>query len=588
MSDNGEINLLSSHGSTVETVGGLLDTQYLFEIPLNQRSLSWSGTDLKTVWVDLLDCANSGYPHFMGFMVFENRPRNGKPNLIVQDGQQRLMCLLSITGILYRSIKDDPDAAGEATSLRSWIERHGAPRLALDHHHGHLSKLLVNGTAEPHPGTEPKTAKKFRSAFASLEREIIAFTGKKTRPELQAWVRTFIRALQEDVYLISVTVNSPALALRVFDRLNARGVKLSQADIVKNMLYRAAHDQGQAEGEISTEWDRLVATVPFASITTYLRYWAQMADCKPYSEKELPNVLRSRIERDPLAFLQGLNVSARYLRDWWDCSQTSKHIDKTVAEHLELIGHPQLAYPMLWRASELHSEASITTAELSSLAKSVEHFVFRELVVMKKKTSDIELHLIASMQALFEHGFATSQKVLRDKSDDEEFTKHFSTWTVRRSKKQFYTLREIERFLGSSPGTSYVWKDDKRTRSWEVEHIYPQGSRSSSNSKGTTSHVLTVEVNRIGNLVLLERKLNNHVKDKSFEEKKKVYKSGFRTKRSSHARSQMVAVNGPVAEEVGKDRYQVLTAIKAKDFGDEQVKKRQSQLAALAPDIWQI
>ena len=591
MSSSGVIHLLSQDESVVDTVGGLLDTNYGFEIPLNQRALSWRAVDLKTLWTDLLEATITGNPHFMGFMVFENRRQNRKRILVVQDGQQRLMCLLAIAGILYRAIADDPNAASEANSLRRWIDNHGTPRLVLDHHHHHLSELILSGKAGPHSGTEPLTAKRFASAFKSLEQEIQDFTSKKTKPELKTWVHTFVRTLQEQVYLISLMVESPALALRVFDRLNASGVKLSQADIVKNMLYQAALDKGQQESQISTQWDNLVTTVPFANVTTFLHYWAQFQDCESYAEKDLPEAVRARIEADPISFLKALNLSAKHLREWWDCSQTSATVDKSVAENLKLIGRPQLAYPLLWRASELRVANLISDAELASLAKSLERYIFRELVVTQRKTSEIEQHLISATAELIENGPTKSQGVLRNRSNDEEFSTHFSNWTVREVKKQFYTLREIERFLGSgspSPGTSYTWQDDKRTRAWEVEHISPKAPRKGAGSSKPPSNPRTVELNRVGNLVLLEKALNNHVKDKSFVEKKKVYKDGFSTKRKSHSGSQMIAVSGPVPKQVGKKKYRVLTDFSSKTFGDKEIIERQNELAALAPEIWRI
>lgn len=563
-----------------ETVGQLLTSGHLLDIPLNQRALEWDFSKMQSVWNDLREIAeNPLLEHFMGFMVFQSAGTKQKPVYVVQDGQQRLMCLVSITGILYRLLleRDPSKSASQQASLANLFQTHNRPRLKLDSHHEHLSALLNQGIAGQPLGKERKSAAKFQKAFHELERTIRAELSSLSDEQLRDWASSYIIALHDRALLMAVSVTSPALALKIFYRLNVGGVALSASDIAKNLAYLAAERQHVPEREVTDRWERLVELVPFSSLSDFLRYWAEMQDEAMLKKKgSLDLALQEHCGNDVVAYLDKLVKSAQSLHDWWNESQG---ISIPVGEALRLLGRPALAYPLLWVADELLSDGVITLADRDAIAKAVECYIFRELTVGKRKTNEIRAHLILSATELRTNGATAAIGVLSAKSPDSVFQQAFETWVTRTKTKQFYVLREIERRLSEgqpTPGASYSWTDDKKTRAWEIEHICPIAKKA----------VLTVEVNRIGNLVLLEKALNRACKDKDFAGKRIIYRSGRTGPRPLHGSKMSAVVGGNYPTGIV---YTALVAMsKIPLFGDKQIQARQKELAAVAVQQWKI
>lgn len=553
------------------TIGPLLN-QYWFNIPLNQRSLAWRGDTLKQLWTDVRDSTDNGNPHFLGFMVFQRAGNANHPELIVQDGQQRLMCMMSIFGILAKTIENEPLAKGEYSDLRHLVYPGNKPRLTLDAHHQHLATLLISGTSGanlPTNQNERQTAKRFKGAFEALEDEIGSFIRAKPNAERGPWVRKLIDASYSSVFVTSVSVTSQSLALKIFDRLNTGGSPLSPADTIKNLLFLSANAKSLSEQQISSHWERLVKLIPFAEVTSYLRYWALVETGSTVSNKDLANALKPLIDSDPIGLIDRLTRDAGFLSDWW----TEKNgVPHDPASALALLGRPALGYPLLWTASRLCADGQISSTELDRMARAVESYIFRELTVKGRKTNEIEQHLAASAEYLLDRSVKDAVKVLATGSPDTDFSAAFSTWTTRSNKKQFYVVREIERALGPSAGASFLWTDKKKTRAWEIEHIHPVAKAA----------VLGVEVNRVGNLVLLEKALNRVALDADFQEKKEIYKKGYKGKRKTVPPSTMRAVVGPIV--LGS--YTPL--VNYQTFEKDQVESRQKQLADLALNIWSV
>lgn len=566
------------------TIGALIYAS-TFTIPLNQRPLAWDSSKMSSVWKDLRDSAESGGANFLGFMVFQKVGKGNKPDYTVQDGQQRLMCILSICGILLTNLEKKGGNEQEKADLRNLISPLGKPRLRLDKHHAYLMPLLDgHAAAPPDGGSERPSAKKFVKSFGELSKEISKEFANRKVSERGPWVRELITALDERTFVTAIAVKSQSLALRVFFRLNSGGVPLSAADSVKNLFFLAAERQKIPDTEISDCWDTLLEQVPYAELTTYLRYWALTRFARKVSNKELVETLRAPIDSDPKALLAELVTDAEHLRVWWDGTNIPAG-SQDVAEALQLLDQPLLAYPLLWRGSSLHTAKKITDSELRKLAVAIERYIFRELTVRRRKTNEIEAHLAESSKYL-EVGSVNvtgAIRVLSGKSDDNDFKDAFATWSERRKKKQFYVVRAIERFLGSAPGASYKWSEGK-SRDWEVEHIYPQSKRAG----------LSVSVNRIGNLVLLERAINGSIQAADFADKKKAYEFGIPRKRGKNVPpSKLSAVVGPIDGKYTPDpsdptKTQYTLVVDYQKFEEVDIRKRQAELSGLAPEIWKI
>ncbi|MFM6517697.1 MAG: DUF262 domain-containing protein, partial [Microcystis panniformis] len=96
------------------------------------------------------------------------------------------------------------------------------------------------------------------------------------------------------------TVNDELNAYRVFETLNARGVKLSSTDLLKNYLFSVVHAQKADERELQeldNRWEILVSKLGSESFPDFLRtHWNSRYKFLRHSElfKRIRDSIRDR------------------------------------------------------------------------------------------------------------------------------------------------------------------------------------------------------------------------------------------------------------------------------------------------------
>lgn len=272
-------------------IGELLKKGRL-EVPPNQRSYAWEDRHILTLFQDLNEAIAAGdEDYFLGTIVLV-QPEMGIPT--ISDGQQRIA---TVTILLCR-IRDKLIAInreGSATSLDTDFLRNidreteaVVPRLKLnlEDNDFYVRRVILSPSDDDYAGAqtlEPKRSSNERIARAStlstefLE-DILATVPAQSHAEyLLRWVRFLEKAANVAV----VTVLDEAAAFRMFETLNDRGLRASQADILKNYFFSRAGDRlheawgmwNSITGAIETleedDNERLISYVRHLWITTH-------------------------------------------------------------------------------------------------------------------------------------------------------------------------------------------------------------------------------------------------------------------------------------------------------------------------------
>jgi len=83
--------------------------------------------------------------------------------------------------------------------------------------------------------------------------------------------------ISNSLFFTVITVNNELNAYKVFETLNARGVRLSSTDLLKNYLFSVIHKHRSDEHELSDlerNWDNLVDRLGAESFPDFLRiFW---------------------------------------------------------------------------------------------------------------------------------------------------------------------------------------------------------------------------------------------------------------------------------------------------------------------------
>ncbi|WP_308301006.1 DUF262 domain-containing protein [Crossiella sp. S99.2] len=115
------------------TLTGLIQGQRQFQVPLYQRTYSWTDKQLELLWEDVLSQAEpppAGPTHFLGSVVLAPSPRSeaGFEQWVVVDGQQRLTSL-SLALAALRDHLGETERINDLYLLNRY--KHGDDRLRL-------------------------------------------------------------------------------------------------------------------------------------------------------------------------------------------------------------------------------------------------------------------------------------------------------------------------------------------------------------------------------------------------------------------------------------------------------------------------
>lgn len=233
-----------------------------FQVPLYQRTYSWSEKQLAQLWNDVLEQAElrdsgaSASTHFLGSVVLAPSPQNEAtfPRWLVVDGQQRLTTLsLALMAIRDHIAEDKPDEA----------ERIDEEYLINKRKRGdEYFRLLPTQADRPQfathvrgPLTEQTAGDRVAAAYQFFRRkldEADAAAGSQDILHIE-------QAITSRLTLVVVSAERGDNVHRIFESLNNTGLKLSQADLLRNYLFMCLPTHGERIYE--TYWLPLQASL---------------------------------------------------------------------------------------------------------------------------------------------------------------------------------------------------------------------------------------------------------------------------------------------------------------------------------------
>ena len=211
----------------------LLGERTQYAVPYFQRSYSWGPQQWKTLWEDILELCESGSPHdhFLGSIVLlrDGEAVEGLAHFLLIDRQQRLVTLC----LFLAAVRD---AAAEAK-----------PPVAATLHGAHP---LINLGVEDEEQLKVLCTYQDRAAFASV------ITGGAEPPfsaivdAYRFFKATLKTALERNVDLVrlerialtqlsfvTITLGPEDNPYRIFESLNAKGMPLTQGDLLRNYFF---------------------------------------------------------------------------------------------------------------------------------------------------------------------------------------------------------------------------------------------------------------------------------------------------------------------------------------------------------------
>jgi Protein of unknown function DUF262/Protein of unknown function (DUF1524) len=549
-----------------------------YRIPRFQRDYSWTDVEWEDLWTDIQEVAATGIEnaHYMGYLVLQSQDER---NFDVIDGQQRLTTISIIVLATLRNLQrlvNEGERAEENTKrieqIRSSYIGYLDPvtlvarsKLSLNRNNDYYYQTYLVPLYSPLPMRGFKASEKsMREASDWFERRIADYANDPVRGDEDRGVRLarLVELICDRLFFTVITVSDELNAYKVFETLNARGVRLSATDLLKNYLFSVLHKAGEHEQEMNAledRWERLVSRLGETNLPDFLRvHW--MSRNGIVRQPDLFKAIRSRVTKREEAFQLLANLDSdidAYLgltqpdnSDWLPEAQDSARLLRQFS-----VRQP---YVVLVAASKI-----LEATSFRDLLRMIVVISFRYNVIGSMQAGEQE-RVYTALAVKISHGGASSLAEIVDGlravyPNDEQFraafaAKELKTTQSRNNRIVRYIFAELER---QTSGLAV----DRDNVVFTIEHILPQNPQSGWDAFSEPE--IEAGVYRLGNMTLLERSLNDDVGN-----------GDFASKCSGYARSE----------------YQLTKTIPV-DFGhwdSEQIARRQDSLARVATSVWRV
>jgi Protein of unknown function DUF262/Protein of unknown function (DUF1524) len=296
------------------TISNILTEQICYEIPPYQRPYSWEQENVQQLLEDVWEAYEAGdSEYFIGSLITIEKERDRRYDVV--DGQQRLTTLNLIFARLRDCISDEAvkaDLGKRILPRNVYTGEAETPRLLLrKKDQAFFRKHVLEA--------QPVTAKD-RGCLEIPQRHLVengetvdAFCLDKSQQVL----KLFANYVLTKVYVVFVTTYSWHSAYRLFNVLNARGIPLSNADLIKNTLFGQLGAQTNRSNELEERWLELEEELGIERLDAFFghhRTAVTAAKARGSLHEEIEPLVRAQ-EGGPFPFLDKVVASAEnYMR----------------------------------------------------------------------------------------------------------------------------------------------------------------------------------------------------------------------------------------------------------------------------------
>jgi len=513
----------------------VLDSGF-YTIPRFQRPYRWRRANVEDFWNDAVVGNDADY--FIGSVVVYrvNESTHG-----IVDGQQRLTTITMLLSALRNAMNTEgfKDLANGTHGLieRKDIEDRRHYVLQTETSYPYLQEYIQkfgSPEAKRQPGHEEKN---LEDAFSYLRENIAVTTDSiKSNRSLSddrrsAQIRKALVEIRDKVLalkLIFIELENEDDAYVIFETLNTRGEDLKVADLVKTHLLKLLKPKN-AEVDLPKEkWGAMVEVLEQSqeelSVNSFLHHvWLSKYDYT--TEKKLFKEVKKRVNANNVSqFFDELENDAKLYRQIHETTFRPWSGDEAgIRDALRAMNifKVKQQLPMVLSVMREYGARRIKRKHAEDMLRAIENFHFAFTAVTSQRSSGgiSFMYALHARKLMAASDLASKivvmqelKKKLRDRLPSRaEFIANFSEIAysdeyTKQKKLVQYVLRRITEFHSRGVALDYELMT--------IEHLAPQ------NGKGPV--VGERNIAAVGNLVLVDPKLNNKLGNREFAIKKKI------------------------------------------------------------------
>lgn len=548
-----------------KTYRQLMGNGLRYEIPKFQRDYTWEQEQWDDLWQDINSLENNEEnEHYMGYLVLQT---SNNKNFQIIDGQQRLTTLSILILTVLKSLKElaskqidaDNNIKRQESLLNSYIgyidpvtlisnNKLKLNRNSDDYYKHHM--VLLNELPLRNTNTSQKHMRDcFNWYYEKIEKK---FNSGES-------LAGFIDNIVDKLFFTVIEVSDQINAFKVFETLNARGVQLSSSDLLKNYLFSVVDETNHYIAEIEELekiWGIIVGKLGENKFEDYLRYYWNSFN-KTVSKKNLFKTIKNQIKTKEQVFeliRDLMNKADIYLAlqspedvTWKDSPEVQlalwelKLYQIRQTNSLLLISYSKLPFAKFKKLLQICSVISFRYNVIGGLNPNAQEDIYNSIALKIYQSGDFA---IKDFQAIY----------VSDLNFQNDFSSKSFKNTSRNHKVVKYVLTKIEEY-------KYQNEISPDSDIYNIEHILPESADESWGS--FNQEEIDRSIYKIGNLTILEKKLNSEADIKSFKEKKEYYQK-------SNAK-----LNKNIVEQY-------------EDWTESKISIRQKELAKDAKSIWSV
>jgi hypothetical protein len=517
----------------------LIGNGLTYRIPRFQRDYSWTNDEWEDLWADILaTLKENGEPsHYMGYLVLQSADDK---TFDVIDGQQRLTTLSLIVLAVLKNIQRlidthnyPDDNKRRLDQIRQTYVGYLDPvtliaraKLTLNrNNNAYYQSHIVPLGHLPQRGFRA-SEHLLRKAFEWFDRQITAYLRSNAGDEGKRLAQ-LIEDISDRLFFTVITVTDELNSYKVFETLNARGVRLSATDLLKNYLFSVLDRGGESDHELRAledRWEAIVGRLQSENFPDFLRvHWnsrhsfARQADLfktirSSVADREAVFHLLRGMEEDLDTYLA---LSSPEASDW-------SADDKRHASALKTFRVRQ-PFPLL-----LAARRSFDPADFTGLLRATVVISMRYNVIGTNSTGEQEriYNAVAERVAKLElRTLSVTLPAMRSiYPDDAAYRASFSEKSIRTTDSRNnrvvrFILCALEKHLSQQ---DYDFSSD----AFNVEHILPQNAPDGWG--GFSNDDAEAMLYRLGNMTLLDANTNRDLGVIEYTAKRDRYRaSGF-------------------------------------------------------------
>jgi hypothetical protein len=559
-----------------DTYRKLMGNGLTYRIPPFQRDYSWTEAEWEDLWLDIVSTlAPDGEPaHYMGYLVLQSQDDKV---FDVIDGQQRLTTLSLIVLATLKNLQRLIDSGKDPERTRQRLEQLRqtyvgyldpvtlVPRakLALNRNNENYYQTYLVPLVDPLPQRGFRASEhSLRKAFVWFDKRLSDYVRRSGEPDEGRLLAQLVDQMSDKLFFTVITVTDELNAYRVFETLNARGVRLSATDLLKNYLFSVLHRSQNHEHELKTledRWEAMVGRLGSESFPDFLRmHWNSRHSF--VRQAELFKTIRGKVtaREQVFALLRAMDEDIdTYLGLSQPEASSWSSTSKDAAARLRMFSVRQ-PFPLLLAARRQLSEA-----EFEKLLSACVVLAFRYTVIGSQPPNEQERIYNQVAQRLSRGELANNAAILGALSGiyvaDEPFRAAFADKAIRTTQSRnrrlvLYVLCQIEHHVS---GSEY----DLDSATFNLEHILPQNPQSGWSA--FSDEEAEAMVYRLGNMTLCEAGLNRDLGNGDYTDKREGYR------KSTFLLTQKIAEENT-------------------DWNPERIEARQKWMAKQATAIWRI